>query len=111
MRAHAHDLRAEVDPASSPELADALVDGIARDWRTANLSAPDRALAAFAAYLTSSPADLRREHVDALRAVGFDDIAIHDATQIVGYFNYINRVAEALGVDLEPKAFVRAWGS
>ena len=52
-----------------------------------------------------------REHVDALRAAGFDDVAIHDATQIVGYFNYINRVAEALGVEAEPEALVRAWGS
>lgn len=95
----------------SPELADALVDGIARDWRTANLSAPDRALADFAAQLTHSPAAMRREHVDALRAAGFDDVAMHDATQIVGYFNYINRVAEALGVEPEPEALVRAWGS
>jgi uncharacterized peroxidase-related enzyme len=75
------------------------------------LSAPDRALATFAAHLTQSPADMRREHVDALRAAGFDDVAIHDATQIVGYFNYINRVAEALGVELEPTELVRAWGT
>lgn len=95
----------------SSELADDLVEGIARDWRTADLSAPDRALAGFAAQLTSSPAAMRREHVDALRAAGFDDVAIHDATQIVGYFNYINRVAEALGVEAEPEALVRAWGS
>ncbi len=54
---------------------------------------------------------MRREHVDALRAAGFDDVAIHDATQIVGYFNYINRVAEALGVELEPTELVRAWGT
>ena len=46
--------------------------------------------------------------VDALRAAGFDDRAVHDATQVVSYFNYINRVADALGVELE--TFVRAWG-
>lgn len=38
---------------------------------------------------------------------GFDDPAIHDATQIVSYFNYINRIAESLGVEAE--TFVRAW--
>ena len=48
------------------------------------------------------PADL-----DALRAHGFDDRAIHDAVQVIAYFNYINRVADALGV--EPEHFVRAW--
>lgn len=46
--------------------------------------------------------------VAALRAVGLSDAAIHDATQVVSYFNYINRVADALGVELE--TFVRAWG-
>ena len=45
--------------------------------------------------------------LDLLRAEGFDDEAIHDATQVVAYFNYINRVAEALGV--EPEDFVKEW--
>jgi alkylhydroperoxidase family enzyme len=43
-----------------------------------------------------------------LRAAGFDDRAIHDATQIAAYFNYINRVADALHVEQEH--FVRDWG-
>ncbi len=45
--------------------------------------------------------------VHALRTAGFSDQAILDAVQVVGYFNYINRVADALGVELEPS--VRAW--
>lgn len=49
-----------------------------------------------------TPADL-----DELRRHGFDDRAIHDATQVIAYFNYINRVADALGV--EPETFVRKW--
>ncbi len=36
---------------------------------------------------------------DALRAHGFDDRAIHDAVQVISYFNYITRVADALGVE------------
>ena len=39
---------------------------------------------------------------DELRAHGWDDTAIHDAIQVIAYFNYINRVADCLGVDLEP---------
>ena len=50
-----------------------------------------------------TPADL-----DVLRDHGFDDDAIHDATQVVAYFNYINRIADGLGVEGED--FVRAWG-
>ncbi|HRW06679.1 MAG TPA: hypothetical protein P5121_16360 [Caldilineaceae bacterium] len=49
-----------------------------------------------------TPADL-----DELYAHGLDDRAIHDATQVIAYFNYINRVADALGV--EPEEFVRRW--
>lgn len=40
--------------------------------------------------------------VEGLRAHGFPDEAISVATQVVGYFNYINRIADALGVDDEP---------
>jgi len=80
---------------------------IARDWRQAPLSAADKALCAFAVKLTRKPAAMTEEDVETLRRHGFEDRAIHDATQVVGYFNYINRVAEALGVNLE--TFVREW--
>ena len=46
--------------------------------------------------------------IDALRGHGFDDRAIHDAAQVVGYFNYITRVADGLGI--EPEDFIRPWG-
>lgn len=41
--------------------------------------------------------------IDGLRAVGLSDAAIHDAVQVIAYFNYINRVADAVHVDLEPE--------
>ena len=37
-----------------------------------------------------------------LRTVGLDDVAIHDAIQVIAYFNYLNRVAEGVGTDPEP---------
>ena len=40
--------------------------------------------------------------VEALRSHGLSDEAIHDAVQVIAYFNYINRIAEGLGTDLEP---------
>ena len=43
-----------------------------------------------------------------LRAHGLDDRAIHDAVQVIGYFNYITRLADALGV--EPEDFIQPWG-
>jgi alkylhydroperoxidase family enzyme len=41
--------------------------------------------------------------VAALRQAGLDDRAIHDAAAVVAYFNYINRIADALDVELEPE--------
>jgi alkylhydroperoxidase family enzyme len=49
------------------------------------------------------PASVTAEHVQELRRAGFDDRAISDAAQIAAYFSYINRVADGLGVDLEPE--------
>lgn len=72
------------------------------------MSSPNRALCAFAARLTHEPHALTSADLDGLRHEGFDDRAIHDATQIVGYFNYITRVADALGV--EPETFIPPWG-
>ena len=40
--------------------------------------------------------------VEALKVVGFSDGAILELVHIIGFFNHINRVADALGVDLEP---------
>lgn len=82
---------------------------VARDWRTAPLSDADRALCAYAEKLTHRQHEVGPEDLDDLRAHGFDDTAIHDATQVVAYFNYITRVADGLGV--EPEDFIEPWGA
>lgn len=76
---------------------------VASDWRDAELGEADRALCAYAEKLTREPARMTEGDVRALREAGFDDLAIHDAVQVVSYFNYINRVADAIHVDLEPE--------
>ena len=78
-----------------------MLNAVRADWREAGLSAEDRALCDFAERLTHHSAAMREEDVRALRAVGFDDLQIHDAIQVISYFNYINRVADAIHVDLE----------
>ncbi len=52
----------------------------------------------YAAKLTLTPADMGREDVESLRSHGFDDQAILQINLIASYFNYINRVADGLGV-------------
>ena len=53
----------------------------------------------------SAEASLDLSDAGVLRAHGWDDVAIHDAIQVIGYFNYINRIADAVGVEDEPE-----WG-
>ena len=62
-----------------------------------------RALCDLAAQLTLEPKTVGQEDVDGLRGHGWSDAAIHDAVQVVSYFNYINRVAEGVGIDPEPE--------
>ena len=76
---------------------------VACDWRQAELGEMDQALCAFADKLTRAPASMRAQDVEHLRSLGLEDVAIHDAIQVVSYFNYINRVADAVHVELEPE--------
>lgn len=95
------DLRAEVHDRSDEELERWLAT-LARDWRAAELAPADRALCAYAEKLTRTPGAMTAADLQELRDAGLDDVALHDAIQVIAYFNYINRVADALHVDLEP---------
>jgi len=53
--------------------------------------------------VTRVPAAVRRRDMDALRKHGLSDRDILDAVEVIAYFNYINRVADALGIDPEPE--------
>jgi len=92
--AHGADFRDEVQ---DDELAEALKS----DWREAGLTEADRALCGWAEKLTRDPHSATQADVTKLQATGFCPEAISDTAQIVGYFNYINRIADGLGVDLE----------
>jgi uncharacterized peroxidase-related enzyme len=69
-----------------------------RDYTQANLSDADRAVLDFAVKLTRAAYRMTPDDVARLRAVGFDDTAVLQITLIAAWFNYINRVADALGV-------------
>ena len=86
-------------------MPDRLVSG----WRGAGLDATDRALCEYAEKLTLSPASVDAEDIEKLRTVGLDDAGISSATQVIAYFNYINRIAEGLGVPFED--WLRADGT
>lgn len=65
------------------------------------LEARMTALCRYALKLTLTPSGMEESDIDTLRAAGCDDRAIVDANQVVAYFNYVNRVVDGLGVELE----------
>ncbi|MGH7541998.1 MAG: carboxymuconolactone decarboxylase family protein [Gemmatimonadota bacterium] len=85
-----------------PERRDALIAALGRDHVDAELERADRAMLDYAEKLTRTPGAIREDDVEALRAAGFDDLAIHDICAITSYYAFVNRIADGLGVDLEP---------
>lgn len=71
---------------------------LARDYTQATLDVADRAMLDYTAKLTRHAARVTPEDLDRLRAVGFTDQAILQINLIASWFNYINRVADGLGV-------------
>lgn len=90
------------------EEGDALVHRIVADWREAPLSPADRALCDYATRLTRKRTDMTAADLNRLRREGLSDRAIHDAVQVIAFFNYITRIADGLGV--EPETFISQWG-
>jgi uncharacterized peroxidase-related enzyme len=73
------------------------------DYRAADLSPRELALCDFAVKLTDLAAEIDAADVDALRAVGLADREVSDAIQVIGYFNYVTRVADGVGIEDEPE--------
>jgi uncharacterized peroxidase-related enzyme len=79
-------------------LDEELAAALRRDYRQANLAEQDRAMLDYAAKLTQHANRVMPEDLNRLRQVGFSDQAILQINMIASWFNYINRVADGLGV-------------
>ena len=79
-------------------LDEALVKALVEDYERAPLSEADRAMLDYVTQLTKDATRITPRHHERLRSVGFDDRGILQITLIASWFNYINRVADALGV-------------
>ena len=79
-------------------LDDTLVAALHADWRTAPISDAERVMIEYVVQLTEDATCITPAHHDRLRTVGFDDRGILQITLIASWFNYINRVADSLGV-------------
>jgi uncharacterized peroxidase-related enzyme len=79
-------------------LDEKMVEALRRDYRTAPISEQDRVMLDYVVKLTKDAVQCSPADHEKLRAVGFDDRGILQITLIAAWFNYINKVADALGV-------------
>ena len=78
-----------------------LVEALEKDYTTAPITRPERVMLDYVIKLTKDATKVWKHDIEGLRAVGFDDRGILQITLIASWFNYINRVADALGVGRE----------
>jgi uncharacterized peroxidase-related enzyme len=81
---------------------DELLARIEGDWTTAELDDRRLAMLRFTDLLTRTPGRTRPDDVDALRSVGFTDRDVLDIVEVIAYYAYANRVADGLGITVEP---------
>ncbi len=79
-----------------------LLSALISDYRQASLGDMDLAMLDYVVKLTETPAGVAPDDVRRLRAVGFDDRAVHDICAITAYYAFVNRIADGLGVEMEP---------
>lgn len=82
-------------------LDDGLVEALRADYTTAPITNAERVMLDYVVQLTKDAVKITPDHHERLRAAGYDDRAILQITLIASWFNYINRVADALGVGRE----------
>ena len=83
-------------------LDESLVAALQIDYRTAPISDQDRVMLDYVVQVTRDATRISPRDHENLRAAGFDDRGILQMTLMTSWFNYINRVADALGVGREP---------
>ena len=79
-------------------LDDDLIRALRDDYKSAPITEAERVMCDYVVQLTKDAVKITPVFHEKLRAVGFDDTAILQITLIASWFNYINRVADALGV-------------
>ncbi|HWO36909.1 MAG TPA: hypothetical protein VNO32_49660 [Candidatus Acidoferrum sp.] len=77
------------------------VEALKKDYTTAPISPQDRVMLDYVVKLTKDATKVWKDDIEGLRTAGFNDQGILQITLIASWFNYINRVADALGVGRE----------
>lgn len=80
---------------------DDLIEKLKADYKTAPISEAEMVMCEYVVQITKDATKITPKYHEKLRAVGFDDTGILQITLIASWFNYINRVADSLGVGKE----------
>lgn len=96
MESHEQDLREEIG-------SEEILLKIQEDFTQVAFDHKTQALLEFAKKTTLTPKEMNKSDIEKLQNVGFSDKEILDAAQLIGYFNYSNRVMDCLGINPEPE--------
>ncbi len=74
---------------------------LVNNYKTADITEKDILILNYAEKITTQPASITKDDIAKLTDNDFSQEAIHDIAQVVSYFNYVNRMADSLGIELE----------
>jgi uncharacterized peroxidase-related enzyme len=81
-----------------------LVENIKGDWRKADLDEKTRAMLSLSEKITDDASQIKAKDLEALREIGFSDKEILDVVLIASFFNFMDRLADTLGVELDRRS-------
>lgn len=83
------------------ESDDKLMNQIRKNYKTADISKKEKIMFYYVEKLTKESYKVKKKDIEKLKNVGYSDRDIFDINQVCAYFNYVNRIADGLGVKLE----------
>lgn len=78
-----------------------LKDRLVSDYKSADISDKDKIILSYAEKITLEAHTIDKAYIDELKRSGLTEHELHDIVQATSYFNYVNRLADGLGVELE----------
>lgn len=83
------------------QLTDEQITAFTKDFRTADIDDTTKAILEFAVKVTKSASAVTSVDLERLRSYGLTDEALFAIVEVVGFFCYVNRIADAFGIELD----------
>lgn len=85
-------------------VSETLKEQLVTDYSTADITDFEKQMLGYARMITIELNKIDSDYIAGLKSAGFTEENLHDIVQVASYFNYVNRLADALGVELEEEA-------